>query len=86
MCGGLAIVAYLMFTFGVLDRHSNPNQIYWDSSKLANDTASKYGIFHDYVGWDIYVSADGKIQSVDGTWKNSQKFKLLMLVFYNSKR
>lgn len=60
--GGVILVTYLLFTFGVFD------QVIFGSvntslniSHLANDTASKYGIFPHETDWYVHVTSDGKI-------------------------
>jgi hypothetical protein len=35
--------------------------ISWDVSKMANATASKYGIFSHETDWHVHIAADGKI-------------------------
>jgi hypothetical protein len=56
---GVAIsaLAYLLF-FPATDK------ILWDSSTPANNTASKYGIFHNEIDWYVHIASDGTIHPV----------------------
>jgi hypothetical protein len=53
----ISIMAYLLLVPAT-------DKISWDTSKLANDTASKYGIFPHETDWHVHVAADGKILPV----------------------
>jgi len=45
-----------------------------DAAQLANETASKYGIFSQQTTWNIHVSSNGKIYGLDG---NHRKYDYL---------
>ena|SRR5574337_6673 len=40
------------------------DKILWDTSQLANETASKYGIFPHETDWHVHVTTDGKIHPI----------------------
>ncbi len=45
-------------------------KISWDTAgQLANETASKYGIFPHEITWFVHVAADGKFHPVDANHK-----------------
>lgn len=74
--GVFVIIAYLLFTIGVFD------QIIFGSantslnvSHLANDTASKYGIFPHETDWYVHVTSDGKIHHDSAQLPGSQIVK-----------
>ena len=54
----ISILAYLLLV-------PTTDKISLDAaSKLANNTASRYGIFPHEIDWQVYVTADGKIHPV----------------------
>src|SRR5574337_453334 len=53
----ISVVTYLLLV-------PTSNKILWDASQLANETASKYGIFHHETDWHVHVTADGKLHPI----------------------
>ncbi|HET7336559.1 MAG TPA: hypothetical protein VFJ23_01535, partial [Candidatus Nitrosotalea sp.] len=49
----MSVLAYLLLV-------PTTDKILWDTS-LANETASKYGIFPHETDWHVHVTTDGKI-------------------------
>jgi hypothetical protein len=52
----MSVLAYLLLV-------PTTDKILWDTS-LANETASKYGIFHHETDWHVHVTTDGKIHPI----------------------
>jgi hypothetical protein len=65
--GVFILAIYLSFTLGIFDQilFGSDKTSFLNISHLANDTASKYGVFHHETEWYVHVTSDGKIRSAN---------------------
>ncbi|HEX5358477.1 MAG TPA: hypothetical protein VFW99_01020 [Candidatus Nitrosotalea sp.] len=64
---GLVASGIVIFTLTYLLFVPTSTVLSWDVSKIANATASKYGIFSHETDWHVHIASDGKIHPSTNT-------------------